>query len=495
MPAFIKTPRDEARWAKAKKHAAKSKKKDEGSFTDQDWGLVNHIYQNMDKMEKGFVAEELAEILEKAKNRMSDEEPSDDEMDNQHLGDDNESFDATDGETQEDDEAPAEKASSQKEPKKVNKFKDPEGDRLKNLKDVAGHWLNHADQIRKMSADAKKNPHLFAEGHRIAAHNAAHEDFNSAHHAFINSDDYKKMSPTQKMRAEIKFKKEFQEKNPDMHSKAINAVSEAHTMHDKAKLAHKQEKDNKRAHVMMGGQGGGETFSGQEAAQHVGGSKDEEGGYTSSVVQDPAASFAGKNRDYLATLEKPKTVEDYEELESPEMKTIKHPALNDPKNKQLLNEFFKEYHPLISSNVSRARKQAEAMGLPEDSVDASALHEAGMHGLMQALKDYNPEVGSFKSHASGKMSGLMQSHLASHDPVNREDRAAAKFHEKTKSSAPVQTPTSPAPVAVTAPVQPEAPKVDIHKVISTSGHPAAAEMADRAKRVHVQKVITRKGKV
>ena len=47
MPGFIKTPSDEARWAKAKNAVMKARKKGEKEFTDKDWGLSNSIFQKM----------------------------------------------------------------------------------------------------------------------------------------------------------------------------------------------------------------------------------------------------------------------------------------------------------------------------------------------------------------------------------------------------------------------------------------------------------------
>lgn len=534
MPAFIKTPKDEKRWSEAKQAASKSKSKDESSFTDQDWALVNHIYQNMNKAE---AAEELLDILKKARNKLSDEyDPEEekygdldpDEIEAMNVFDPSESEDDADkwlkendpksGETdegndeeanaqaQDDARAPAKTGTSAKEQKQEQeqkgsgkaevspssqqeKISDLDPERLKKLKDVAGHWLAYADQVRKMSADAKKNPHLFAEGHRMAANNTAHEDFNEAYHSFINSPEYQKLSPTKQMRAEMKFKKEWKEKNPDYHKNAVKAVSQAHGMHSKARELHGKEREAQIAHILSGGQsvGSGDTMSAQEAAQHVGAGKGEEG-YVSSTVQDPSASFARTNKEFLATLDKPKlTMEDYEELESPEMKAIKHRSLNDPENKKLLNDFFKEHHPLIERNARRMKSQAQAAGIPEDKLDESALHEAGMHGLMQAIKDYSSDVGSFKTHANSKISGLMQSHLASQDVVPKSLRAKAKAYEKQKSAPqPEAQPQSQAQPQVEAP-KPEAPKVDLNQAISK--HPNAGDISDRLKRVITRKKV------
>ena len=53
MPGFIKTARDEEIWQESKRKVEKSKGKSEPSFTDQDWGLVNKIFQESKKKYKG----------------------------------------------------------------------------------------------------------------------------------------------------------------------------------------------------------------------------------------------------------------------------------------------------------------------------------------------------------------------------------------------------------------------------------------------------------
>lgn len=376
------------------------------------------------------------------------------------------------------------------------KINDLDPDRLSALKGVAGHWLNQADQVKKLRADPRANPVLFAEGHRIAAHNAAHEGYNDAYQKFIGSDEYKAMSTTQKMRAEVKFKKEFQEKNPDHHLNAGSAVGAAHAMHDKAQDLHEKERNARIAHIQAGGQSGGETFSAEEAAQHVGGAEDEEGGHTASMVNDPAATFAAANADYISQMKKPKTKasEEDESLDAAEMKIARHPALSDPKNKKLLDDFVKEYHPLIARNAHRARSQAMSRGITEDKIDMGALHEAGLHGLMQAVHDYHPESGStFKAHANGKMGGLMQSHLGSLDYIPKDIRAQAKaIKNGVIKPQPVQEQAEAPSEAPSEAVSTAAPKVSAKDVIASSGHPAAADIADRHARINTQRVVVRK---
>lgn len=52
MPNFVKTPKDEARWKKAKDAVSASKGKSESDFQDSDWALANYIYHKMGKSEE-----------------------------------------------------------------------------------------------------------------------------------------------------------------------------------------------------------------------------------------------------------------------------------------------------------------------------------------------------------------------------------------------------------------------------------------------------------
>jgi hypothetical protein len=58
MPGFVKTPKDEARWAKAKEAAGKQTEKDSESY----WKLANYIFHKMGKTEEDV---QKAEALEK----------------------------------------------------------------------------------------------------------------------------------------------------------------------------------------------------------------------------------------------------------------------------------------------------------------------------------------------------------------------------------------------------------------------------------------------
>jgi hypothetical protein len=60
MPGFVKTPKDEARWAKAKEAAGK----EAGKGTDSYWRLSNYIFHKMGKTEQDVkIAKELEKSL------------------------------------------------------------------------------------------------------------------------------------------------------------------------------------------------------------------------------------------------------------------------------------------------------------------------------------------------------------------------------------------------------------------------------------------------
>ena len=78
-----------------------------------------------------------------------------------------------------------------------------------------------------------------------------------------------------------------------------------------------------------------------------------------------------------------------------------------------------------------ARRVVNKLGLdPKSSdTDMSMLHEAGMHGLMQSINDYDhdhPSGASFASHAGNKVRGLMHTALRNQDQIPHEVRQAQK---------------------------------------------------------------------
>ena len=85
------------------------------------------------------------------------------------------------------------------------------------------------------------------------------------------------------------------------------------------------------------------------------------------------------------------------------------------------NELVIKYLPLVSAAVARL-----AMTLP-DHVDRDDLNSVGMMGLLQALRNYNPECGaSFETYARLRVRGAML------DELRRMDWLPRTIHEKAR---------------------------------------------------------------
>lgn len=85
------------------------------------------------------------------------------------------------------------------------------------------------------------------------------------------------------------------------------------------------------------------------------------------------------------------------------------------------NALVEQYLPLVRAAVGRL-----AMTLPEH-VDADDLHSAGLIGLLQALRNYDPSSGtSFEGYARRRVRGAML------DELRRMDWVPRTVHEKAR---------------------------------------------------------------
>lgn len=538
MPAFIKTPADEARWSKAKEAANKTLSESDG---DRYWALVNSIYQKMNKSQDEI--EILEAILTKARRRLSDE-PDDEESEDyvpemagmrefdpeeddeaskwldQHdpenrdeseeeedgpkhyeeygPGEDEDAHQqdpSLDGEDEADgnelapededigsgrgqevaqqgsaagrapQEAPAQEVSE-------GRFPQPTKDEIAEMRQYARPWEQYSREKTRLEADPSKNPVLAHEGKLVEARNMSHGDYQDAYSKMQGSPDYQNADPVTQMEMDSKFEGDWHKQNPDYLANAAKAHAQAHA----AGLAGMGEgaKAKKEAiqHVRRGGAQPEDTMSTEEAMQHAGGAKGEEG-TVGSIVQDPAAKFAREHQKFLTDKgqEHEERAGGRENFYSKAAKRYadqhggaqeggkkdisdilgEHPGLKaDPKAKERVNSFFNKYHPMIEMNSRRVLKQ---LNLEPRSIDSGTLHEAGMHGLFQAINDYNhenPGKASFATHAGNKMRGLMQTAL-------REQQAS--------------------------PLRTEAKKYDLKQMVAK--HPP--DIADRMKRVNTFK--------
>lgn len=531
MPAFIKTPADEARWSKAKEAANKSHSESEG---DSYWKIVNSIYQKMTKSEDPAQIEELINVLKKARKKLSDEydpneapeeendlaglrefDPDDEESagndwlkenDPEAKGDQYDEYDPSEdedahqraieedlgneGQSPEMAEAgkevpglqvPAGTAEAQQAqaPSEVkrSRFEQPSREDLMAMRAYTRPWEQRSREAAALKADPSKNPELARHGDIVEARNQAHGDRNSAYRQLTNSDEYKKADPIQQMEMDDNFEKDWKSKNPEHLKTALQSHDAAHQKGKGNKDIHAANKDAAIRNIISGGGHGGAGYSLEEGMQHAGGVKGEEG-TQATIKQDPASSFAMGNQDFIKQYakdyanknKKVSNIDDMMQHDEGSKRDVARILGEGPSKDPKFEKFFAHYHPLIGMN---AHKTLSRLGLDPNhpDVDMSMLHEAGMHGLIQAMNDYeheNPSKASFATHAGNKIRGLQMTAMKNQDQIPTEVRQAQK-----KFAAQGQAP--------------QAPKVDLHSMISQSGHPAAPDIADRLKRVGAQR--------
>lgn len=531
MPGFVRTPKDEARWSKAKDAAKRSKSKDEASFQDQDWALVNHIYHQMGKAEElgkavkemlqtsgdAVQLEELKSFLEKARRKMSDEADTNDDDENE-LGEgfrefdpdeeqddadrwlqDNDPEQGSEDDNEENDEEPygydeyapdedeeshqqelsgdeepyvqgdvqagttqpqagsesdldqesSQEAPAEEEVTSGGRFPQPTKDEIGEMRQYTRPWESRARDTQRLTAEASKNPVLHHQGRVVEARQAAHGDRQAAYEQFQQSPDYKSADPISQMEMDAKFNEDWHKQNPEHLKNAVKLHERAHLHGLKGYGEHAGAKAEDIAHVRGGGAQAEAPMSMEEGLQHAGGTKSEEG-TVGSTTQDPASAFANANQKFLQ--EKGGELENraaarkgsYQDLASGYAKKVgeipdydraevhrvlgEHPALKDPNKKAQVDKFFEKYHPLIGMS---AKKVLDKLGLDtkRGDIDMGTLHEAGMHGLFQAINDYeheNPSKASFSTHASNKIRGLMQTALRDQQKIAPELKTGAK---------------------------------------------------------------------
>lgn len=97
--------------------------------------------------------------------------------------------------------------------------------------------------------------------------------------------------------------------------------------------------------------------------------------------------------------------------------------LKDADKQQKLNHFLAEHAPLINLHVKKLHRE----GKIHQDIDHTDLHEAGFHGLMEALHRYDPKVGaSFSTYAGTRIRGKMLDHVTATGPVPKSLQTQAK---------------------------------------------------------------------
>jgi hypothetical protein len=314
-------------------------------------------------------------------------------------------------------------------------------------------WEQRARERTRLSAEAHKNPVLHHEGRLVEARNTAHKSRQDAYSTFQSSPEYANADPITQMELDTKFNKDWHEKNPDYLSNAAKIHGEAHKKGKSARDVHAAAKDEQIRHILSGGASPETSMSTEEAMQHAGGVKGEEG-TVGSMTQDRASSFASSNPDFIRQYskdyekkskksKKPKDLSDMMEYDEGSRADIgrvlgDHPALKDPSKKAKVDTFFQKYHPLIAMS---AHKVLNKLGLDSKrgDIDLGLLHEAGMHGLFQSINDYDhdhPSKAAFATHAGNKIRGLMQTALRDKEQsdIPHEVRQAQKQYQQQKAA-------------------------------------------------------------
>lgn len=182
-----------------------------------------------------------------------------------------------------------------------------------DLKPLAKQWLEEHDRQEKAKADPESNTVKRQSGQLAAAYDKHMGGFQNEYDKFLNSDAVKGLKGKARHQAVTKWQQDWEDQNPQ-HKQGQAEVSSAAKQfaYDQSKA--KQTVADKHQHIMSGGQSSGETMSAQEALQHLGGGKTEEG-YQGTITQDPSASFAARNPQLHAAM-KPEQLERKKRVDS-----------------------------------------------------------------------------------------------------------------------------------------------------------------------------------
>lgn len=172
---------------------------------------------------------------------------------------------------------------------------------INQLKPLAKEWLENADRVEKLKADPNVNPMKHASGKLMAAHEAHTGDYSKAYNDFLTSDSVKNLKGRERHNAIQEWKGAWKKDNPGF-AEGMADVSNTQKAFGEAKESARQTLQEKLSHIMTGGISMPTEMSDQEAMQHLGGSKTDEGGYTGSIIKDPSANFAAKNPKLLSSL-------------------------------------------------------------------------------------------------------------------------------------------------------------------------------------------------
>lgn len=174
----------------------------------------------------------------------------------------------------------------------------PTREELAAMREYTRPWERHARDRAKLEAEAHVNPVRHHQGRLVEARNTSHADRQKAYEAFSQSPEFQNADPITQMEMEAKFHEDWHKQNPDHLMNALNAHHEAHKKGGQAMQVYNQAKDEKIRHIAGGG-AQGDAMSLEEGMQHVGGSRDDEDSGPSGIQQDKGAAFAAGNQEFM----------------------------------------------------------------------------------------------------------------------------------------------------------------------------------------------------
>ena len=170
------------------------------------------------------------------------------------------------------------------------------------LKPLLKEWLENADKQEKLKADPESNTVKRQAGKLTEAHEKHTGDFTKDYANYLKSDELKGASPADRHKKVTAWKADWKANNPQ-HEEGLSNISQAQKdfAYDQQKA--KQTATERHQHILNGGQSMPTEMSDQEALQHAGGSKSDEGYKGVSIHEDPSASFAKRNPQIHAAMQ------------------------------------------------------------------------------------------------------------------------------------------------------------------------------------------------
>jgi hypothetical protein len=166
---------------------------------------------------------------------------------------------------------------------------------LSDIQDLARNYISKTKDLKIKESSPEKNPVLYSRGKMDEAHSSFDEALSAAVNKFKESEDFKNASKFKRSALLSKFKAGWAASPEGMD--AAKKFGEGYEAHKDAEKARSEFIQQTGQHMATGGASGlaEHDISSQEAAQHVGGDKSEDGMTQATISKDPLASFASNN--------------------------------------------------------------------------------------------------------------------------------------------------------------------------------------------------------